>query len=60
MLYKNYTNKTIILYTQDTKCEKVVIKPNDKVEETFLPQVVFMIDTFIPFGMKRTPKKRGD
>lgn len=58
MLYRNYTKKTLIFY--DGNCNKIVIHPNEKLDDSVLPEIVFMKDKFIPFGMKRTPRKYGD
>lgn len=54
MLYVNYTNKTCVLYNKSG--DKIVVKPGEKIDDLVLPDVVTM-DYFIPYGLKRTPKR---
>jgi hypothetical protein len=54
MLFVNYTSKTFIFY--DKLGEKHVVYPNGKIDDSICPEV-FNMDSFIPYGIKRTPKK---
>jgi hypothetical protein len=58
MLYRNYTTKTLVFY--DANDNKIVIHPEGKIDDSVLPEIVFMKNKFIPFGMKRTPIKNGN
>ena len=53
MLYKNVSKFTYVFY--DDSGKKYVVQPTTLVEDSLIPEVITM-KSFIPYGMKRTPK----
>lgn len=54
MLYINNSKTTVILY--DDTGNKVVLPPDSKIDDSVLPIVADNM-YFIPYGVKRTPKR---
>lgn len=57
MLFVNFTDTTFVFY--DVIGNKRVVYPKGKIDDSVVPEVINM-DSFIPYGLKRTPKKIKD